>query len=127
MSFSDGKTYYFRICAYRGNTCDSYSNTVTLNAPVKPEPEVVSGAVTLAINANTASWTFAGTAPNGFKLVLNTTGSPTYPNDSKQYISGTSTTMPSGLTTGTSYFVRVCKYTGSSCVDYSNEVTYVAP
>lgn len=127
LTLGDGKTYYFRICAYRGSTCESYSNTVTLTTPVKPEPQVVSGAVSLTIVGNSASWTFAGTAPNGFKLVMNTETQPTYPNNSKQYVSGTNTTMPGDLTSGTTYFVRVCKYTGSGCVDYSNELSYVAP
>ena len=127
QTLGDGITYYFRICAYRGSTCESYSNTVTLTTPVKPEPQVVSGAVTLAITGTNASWTFAGTAPNGFKLVMNTAGQPTYPNDSKQYVNGTSTGLPGDLVSGTTYFVKVCKYTGSGCTDYSNEVTYIAP
>lgn len=28
LFLGDGKTYYYRLCAYRGNTCDSYSNVV---------------------------------------------------------------------------------------------------
>ena len=122
----DGETYYYRLCSYSDGACVSYSNTVQVATTKKEKPVVEAGAVTLSIADSTASWIFAGTAPNGFKLVMSTSPSPVYPTDYKKYVDGTSTSIPSDLDAGT-YYVRVCKYTGDGCQDYSNEVTYVKP
>jgi len=122
----DGETYYYRLCTYDDGACASYSNTVQVATTKKPKPVVEAGEVVLAINATTASWTFAGTAPNGFKLVMSTSPSPKYPADSKKYVDGTSTSLPSDLDAGT-YYVSVCKYTGDGCQDYSADVVYIKP
>lgn len=123
----DGKTYNYRICAYRDGGCEFYSNVVTVTTTKKVEPEVVSGPVTLSITDNVASWTFGGTAPHGFKIVVGTNTGPTYSNNYKKYFaSDTHFEIPAGdLASGTTYYLRVCKYSNSGCVDYSNEVTYI--
>lgn len=126
----DGNTYNYRICAYRDGACDNYSNAVTVATKKKENPTIEAGALGLSISGATASWTVAGTAPNGFKLVVDTTTGPRYPDKyfKYKYLSETSTSMPEGLTSGTTYYVRVCKYTyEGGCQDYSNEVTYLAP
>lgn len=123
----EAKTYHFRICAYRGDSCDSYSNTVTLTSAGKVVEEVQHGTVSLALSGSTLSWTFTGTAPHGFKVVVSKSQNPEYPGDSKQYTTDTSYNLSSAsLESGTNY-VRVCKYTGSGCTDYSNQVTYIKP
>lgn len=124
-----GKTYYFRVCAYRGSSCDSYSNTVTIVIPAKDkastEDQLVAGALVLTINGSTASWTVGGTAPKGFKVVASTTKTaPEYPTDGyKAYTQETSVDLSTILSSGT-WNVRVCKYTGSGCTDYSNTIVY---
>lgn len=124
----DGETYNYRICAYRDGTCESYSNSVSVATKKKVKPVVEAGAVSLNIAGNVASWSIAGTAPYGFKLVASTSSAPTYPGaDFKKYTDGMSTEMMDGLSSGVTYYVRVCKYTGEGCQDYSNEVTYLAP
>lgn len=125
----DGGTYYYRLCAYRGDSCDSYSNMVTVTTDKKVKEVVEAGAVTLGITGNIASWTYAGTAPYGFKVVLGTSPNPTYEDGYKKlYSDSGNATLPSeGLTSGTTYYVRVCKYTDGGCQDYSNEVNYLAP
>ncbi len=124
-----GGTYYFRVCAYRGGSCDSYSNAVKIVIPTKPaEPEeqIVPGALVLSVSGSTASWTVGGTAPKGFKVVASTTKTaPEYPTDGyKAYTQATSVDLSTILTAGT-WNVRVCKYTGSGCTDYSNTIVYV--
>jgi ferric-dicitrate binding protein FerR (iron transport regulator) len=126
----DGKTYYYRICAYRGDSCVSYSNTVTLTTPVKEVEKPTSGVVTLAISGTTASWTFGGTAPHGFKLVISQAPStPSYGSALKTNYTGSPHEI-NYLGTGT-YNVRVCKYTASDfeggCMDYSNQVQITVP
>ena len=126
----DAKTYYLRICAYRGDSCDSYSNTITLKSPGKTVEELQHGSVTASLSGTTLSWTSTGTAPNGFKVVRNTSGSPEYPGSDYLYLSSSSASSADitklNLESGTNY-IRVCKYTGGSCTDYSNQVTYVKP
>lgn len=65
----------------------------------------------------------------GFKLVWNKTGAPTFDQDSSQYISDPSERQTSlskaGLIAGSTYYVRVCRYVAGSCDTYSNQVTFV--
>lgn len=124
------KTYYIRICAYRGDSCDSYSNTITLTTPAKSGSAsggLVNGAINAKLTGTTVTWTFTGTAPNGFKVVANTTGSPVYPSENYLYLSSPSASSADitrlTLKTGLNY-IRVCKYTGSGCTDYSEQMTY---
>jgi len=125
---SKAGTFHYRVCVYTGSSCTNYSNTVTIESPYVAPEAVVPGAVTLSVNGSGVfSWTYAGTAPHGFKVVAATSPSPSYPNNSIHF--GTSPYTFKKTTPGT-YYVRVCKYTASSdisggCTDYSNEVTYV--
>lgn len=129
----DGKTYHYRLCAYRGGSCDSYSNTVTAATDKKEEKqkEVESGAVTLVKESDGFSWTFEGTAPKGFKLLIHTSSNPTlessfkafHTNDQKHKFAEIN-----GLDDGVTYYVKVCKYRyDGGCQDYSNEVTFEKP
>lgn len=129
LYLDDGNSYYFRVCIYRpAGSCDTYSNTIQLTAPNIPKEPVVSGGVNLNIDGQNISWSLdGGTAPHGYKVVLSSSPSPVYPNNSIKYTSSTSATLPD-KEPGT-YYVRVCKYTNGTqdagCVDYSNEVQYL--
>ena len=135
LALQDGKTWHIRVCRYDGDgKCSYYSNTVSVAAPYKEVAKVTLGSSTATLTESTLSWTFTGTAPYGFKVVWNTSGSATYPtsgsNAGAQYVSSGSSLNLSEVISGTgSYKVRVCKYTNgteaSACLDYSNEVTYV--
>ncbi len=126
----NGGTHYYRICIYFEGTCSTYSNTVQVTSPLIEKEPVKSGGITLSIVDQQISWSLVGgTAPHGFKVVLDSSASPEYPENSIQYVSPgtTSATLPEKAA-GT-YYVRVCKYTNGTqdagCVDYSNEVEYV--
>jgi hypothetical protein len=130
MYLGAGKTYYFRICAYRGSSCESYSNTVTVTTPLKEVEKPTSGPVTLSITGSVASWTYDGTAPHGFKLVISQApGVPSYGSALKTNFTGSPHEI-NYLDPGT-YNVRVCKYTASDyeggCMNYSNQVTHIVP
>jgi hypothetical protein len=78
------------------------------------------------------SWTFGGTAPYGFKIAYNTTGSPVYPGDSAVYSDKAAINLSAlSLSSGSTYYIKVCKYTDGSqdqkCVDYSNQIIYTKP
>ncbi len=133
LKIKDGGTYYFRICVYRGNTCEPYSNTVQATAPYIAPEVVGAGVVTLAASGNTVSWTFTGTAPHGFKILVASSPSPSYPNNSKFFVDKNtlSQDVSAKLVSGDNY-VKVCKYTADSnvssgCTDYSNEVIINKP
>lgn len=119
-------TYYYRICAYRSSGCESYSNTVTVTTLKKVKEPVVAGAVSAALTGNVLSWSFQGTAPYGFKIVVGSSSGPTYENNIKKYFTeATSLELPSGdFSTGSTYYLKVCKYNDGGCTDYSNEVVY---
>lgn len=130
LKLGDGVTYYFRLCAYRSSTksCDSYSNTITLTTPKKPIESVVLGGIMLSLAGSTASWTIGGTAPYGYKVVVvGSPTQPTYPEHSKKFTEITSVDLSNFALDPGTYNVRVCKYTGDGCVDYSNQISYIIP
>ncbi len=69
------------------------------------------------------NWTAGFSSEKGFKLVWNTTGSPTYPESNPEYHDGgTSGSGYIKVTPGT-YYIRVCQYLGDgTCGVYSNQV-----
>jgi hypothetical protein len=74
------------------------------------------------------SWSLNGVeAPNGFKVVKNTQGNPSYPGDAAVYQSAGTKQYVWKLTNGETYRFRVCKYEDGACQVYSNEVTVTAP
>ncbi len=121
-----GKTVYFRICAYRDGTCSDYSNQVKLTVPAET---TTTGAVSIAlqgiVSGTTASlkWTTSGDVSQGFKVIWNTSGSPTYPGDNPTYVDGgTRAFSVKGLPENASVYLRVCAYTGNGCSTYSNQI-----
>ncbi len=65
---------------------------------------------------------------SGFKVVWNKTGSPVFGTDTAQYISDPSERQAgipkTELQMGATYYVKVCRYTGSGCDTYSNQVSF---
>ena len=129
---NDGGSYSFRVCAYRAadSSCDSYSNAVTLTAPKVEKEQVVAGAVSATITDDTLFWTYAGTAPHGFKIVLSDSAGPTYPANSIQYVGEQKRESVLPKKADGTYYVRICKHTADTniaggCTDYSNELEYV--
>lgn len=129
LTDKDGGTYYYRLCAYRNGACTTYSNAVSVTTNAKPKPEVSTGTITLSLVGTTASWSDTGKAGNGYKLVMSTAPSPVYPGaEIAKYLTETTKTLPDGLVSGSTYYIRVCRYTNEgTCTDYSNELTYLAP
>lgn len=119
------------MCVYRASdaSCTLYSNTVTIESAHIPPEAVVPGAVELALSDNVVNWTFAGTAPHGFKVLVAASENPTYPKDAEYFGNAPYTLKSRGSGT---YYIRVCKYTGSDeidggCTDYSNQVIRIIP
>lgn len=110
-----------------GSTTGGTTGGGTTPAPA-PASITVTGA-TAGSDSITLSWTTANLdASQGYKVVYNTTGNPTYPNDNPRYISNPATKSTTfSLKDGKTYYFRVCRYTGSGCDTYSNQVTAVAP
>ena len=130
LTDKEGGTYNYRLCAYRDGTCSNYSNSVTVTTNAKPKPEVISGTITLTLTDNKLTWTDSGKAGNGYKFVMSSTMSlPTYPEaEFKELTGDMSKKLPSDLTSGTTYHIRVCRYTNEgTCTDYSNAESYTAP
>lgn len=127
LGLYDGKSYFIRVCAYRGDKqCDSYSKTVSATAPQK---EVTRGDMTASLGSDgyTLNWSYTGEATFGYKVNWSTTDSPQYGADgttSKLVTWGTSLNLNEIITETGIYYVSVCAYTGSGCVDYSADVEF---
>ncbi|GAB4286626.1 MAG: hypothetical protein Kow0081_4590 [Candidatus Dojkabacteria bacterium] len=127
IPLKDGKTYYFRVCRYTGNGCDTYSNTMTITAPVKQEPVSGVNSISLSGSGANVSWIVDGYSKQGYKVVYSKNPSPTYPprsGDKADYISNPeqkSHSISAFDGTGT-YYVRVCEYKGGNCRTYSNQI-----
>lgn len=135
LELKDGKTWHIRVCRYDGDgKCSYYSNTVSVTAPLIEAAKVTPGTVSAVLSGNTLSWSFTGSAPYGYKVVWNTSGSPTYPTSgenagAKYMSSGNSLNVSENISNPGVYKVRVCAYANgtdsNACLYYSNEVTYV--
>jgi hypothetical protein len=125
---TDGGKYYIRVCGYiaSNGSCNVYSNTITVTAPkvAKATGGEPSGSLELKPLANNkVEWVLNGSAPNGYKLVWNTEGSPVYPGSNANYYSDPSTKYGVITSEPGTYRVRVCMYNNGSCINYSNELT----
>jgi hypothetical protein len=133
LDIKDGKTYYLRVCRYTGSGCDTYSNQMTITAPVKQvEPQPTPGVSSLYISSaggGAVTWSVNGSSQYGFKLVWSTSPSPTYPagaGGSAGYYEANKTSGDitwGGASAGNTYYVRVCEYLNGTCGVYSNEIT----
>lgn len=137
-----GTRYTFRVCKYLGGSCGTYSPGYSFTfapaatEPPPPEPTADTSTINItsvsASSADTAvvSWSASGSFPQGFKIVWSDSlTSPTYPGSNSTLINdpGASSGSISGLESGKTYYVRVCKFDGSSCVLYSGTQTYSHP
>lgn len=107
--------YAFRICSYDG--AGNLSSGVTLvNTTVTSSPEVQD----LAVKSNSTStlslsWVSGGGVTSGYKIAYNTATYPVDCNSGTTADVGTLTNVDlTGLTTATTYYVRVCSYDGSA-------------
>lgn len=147
-AFDGSGTYYVRVCEYTGSGCRAYSNQITLELEgeeketkkeeeVKKEEkevekekdtDVTASSISASASGSTVSWSVVGKASMGFKVVYSTVSGPTYPprgSDMAVYVGSPdarSASVSAFKGDGT-YYARVCAYTGSGCVAYSNEVT----
>lgn len=138
VNLTDGKTWYFRICAFHSDdTCLYYSNTATVTAPLKTKQKVTRGAIDAQLTGALLQWDYSGTAPYGYKINWNTSGTPTYPalpsasNAGSAYLSNSSANsldIDSHVSEPGTYFINICAYTNGTeadaCVDFSQTLTY---
>lgn len=128
VGLTDGKTYHFRVCRYNSstNSCDSYSNNVTITAPNKASAGV-SSIDLFAKGGAKVGWTVNGSSSNGFKVVWSKVDEyPTYPTGASTEASHTfSSTFSIYAFDGSGdYCVRVCAYNSEGvCEKYSNKIT----
>ena len=71
------------------------------------------------------SWTANGLADNGYKIIWSATAAKPYPGDKRTYnpLFGYEKTL-GPIKPGTSWYFRVCAWTGTTCGVYSNELTF---
>jgi hypothetical protein len=135
IAYVDGKAgtkYYYRVCRVTGTTCDIYSNSYSYTFPgtaVTSTPDSSAIHITSITDTTTGkaavNWSASGSFPNGFKILYSSSHSSPTLNDTHVSISDGS--LRTGIITGTpgtKYYVRVCKYDGSSCEVYSPTVTF---
>lgn len=130
-----GSTVYYRVCKYLGGACGVYSNSYAFTFAAAPEPTPDTSTISLygvtPVDASSASatWSCAGDFPDGFKLLWSSIAPPTSTSDAEgaawyDCSPGTLT----GLISGTTYYVTVCKWSSSGCTSVvSNAVTYPHP
>jgi hypothetical protein len=118
------------MCKYSGTDCSVYSQLVDFTFDADPIVITLTGATN---NPSTPgyvdlTWSISGgTAPNGYKLLYSSDSEPTIDNSTAIFadssaVSGTVTGTP-----GTHYYLRVCKFSGSTCGVYSNILDIITP
>ncbi len=118
------------------NTPTKVEPTSTPKPTAKPTEKVTtdtSGQITVTgtklDNGIKFTWTVSDTDSNlGFKIVRSENANPVYPGNDYKYLSEPSARSYTwDLKDGKTYHFRVCKYTGSGCSLYSNDITVTAP
>lgn len=135
----DGKKWHFRVCqSLESEACGVYSNDVLLEAPLSTTtPVTISSGNVRSINLTgemsgilvKLNWTIDGYSSQGYEVVWSTDSSPVYPSrggDSFHYYSDPAKRNDeiTNLTSGKTYYFRICEYLGDKCGVYSNEVSY---
>ncbi|TAK95531.1 hypothetical protein EPO05_04045 [Patescibacteria group bacterium] len=132
---TDGKTYHFRVCAYRGGKCEAYSNDVSVEAPDKSDSTDYADDISLTAkkdgdDAVKLTWTISGgEAPNGFKIVMDDSRDPEYPDDEYYDVKDSKTRSyvwksdykDTNFQAGKDYHFRVCVYEDGECGKYSDD------
>lgn len=107
------------------------SESIEKKYDVKEKP-VSSSTGTISLQAKATDngvslfWTLTGMqSPKGFKVVWASMPQPTYPGSDYHYLTNPDTRSDTviGLSSGKTYYFRVCEYLGGSCGVYSNEVS----
>jgi hypothetical protein len=129
--------YYFRVCKYFDGRCVAYSPVKTFTFAAAPSPTPDGSTITnVKVNPNTVigkatiTWDAAGVFPFGFKILSSTTETiPTYENASSMVLVSeeAARTFKISGNPRTTYYYRICKYTGSGCGVYSGVVSFTYP
>ncbi|MCC6563358.1 SH3 domain-containing protein [Candidatus Uhrbacteria bacterium] len=112
---------------------DAKKETKTEVKTEKKEVKPTSPAGSISLKAETApgkvklTWVANVDASNGFKIVKSTEPNPTYPENSAEYVDTNTRSREWSLPSGKTYHIRVCRYTGSGCDSYSNNVEVTVP
>jgi hypothetical protein len=125
-----GILYYFRVCDFNGIGCNSYSQTMPFRFSSEPTP--VGGLINIISISHTSpgkaliKWNAEGSFPLGFEVVWSDSNpDPVFPDDNNIYLndSGARSAEVSGTEGKTTYF-RICRYTGTGCDVYSQNVVF---
>jgi len=125
--------YYFRVCKYVAGSCVVYSPVVTFKFAAPLEDAAfdlsVDGTVTDLGNVG-LTWAALDPAPAGLLVLWKVSPAvPAYPADVKMQIANGAATscLITGLTSGTTYNFRLCKFDGQICTAYSTTASATAP
>lgn len=100
---------------------------------LKPKPETPKGSITIngssVSNGINVSWTVTNiSVTNGFKLVFGSAPNPTFGMNEAVYLSDSNLrSYTLSIKDGKTYHFRICTYTGSGCINYSNDIVVTAP
>lgn len=109
------------------DTQKTTTKTPTKTEQPKKDSPAPTGTLSLAsAGGKNVSWSTNGSALYGYKLVWSSSPSPVYPTNNPTFYDAKATSGSVNASSGT-YYVRVCMYHNSSCMNYSNEVTVTIP
>ncbi|MDO9121054.1 MAG: hypothetical protein Q7U31_04665, partial [Anaerolineaceae bacterium] len=125
----DGNGYYYRLCRFNGSKCTSYSKPYVFNFPNNSSTSDAAISIIGVDDVSTGvvkiTWSATGSFPNGFKLLYSKSNTlPTLSDGVITISDGTARSVNFSGDVLSSYYVRVCKYTGSDCASYS-QVRYI--
>ncbi len=116
-----GKQYYFRVCKYYGGNCTIYSAASTFTvAAAAEESGFTLSEVSNVVGSVEIAWSISSNSANGYKVLM----SATEPVPADAYLAlvsdpATHNYVDASTPEGTVYY-RVCRWSGSWCLSYSN-------
>ncbi|MFC1722084.1 hypothetical protein ACFL0C_00365 [Patescibacteria group bacterium] len=137
LGLKDGKKWFIRVCSYNGaGSCSNYSNEISFIAPQVSDGKSSNSdsdveRLKLIVTKKSDSkvkltWEVDGKSDKGFKVVWSKNAKPTYPTragDKFHYLnkSDARSDYVDDLSSGKTYYFRVCEYLDGKCGTYSNE------
>ncbi len=120
--------YHFRVCLLKDDQCLIYSNDAQVTLTTVQLEQT--GSIQLIGTANGSqidlSWETIGVPlQEGFRTIVNTSGGVNFPGNNHHLVTSNSATSDiwTDLTSGQTYYFKVCQNTGSGCGVYSNEIS----
>jgi hypothetical protein len=113
-------TYYFRVCLMKGDLCAKYSSSVSKTIEPSVQGSIILSAAAMPSGVD-LTWSPQNISSGAsYYVIMKQSPNVVFPGEANQLRANTNFFW-TGLTSGQTYYFRVCEKQGDGCGTYSNE------